>query len=104
MLKTTAHGLPFVPAQEHDTITTARVAKIACRFVFFGHRAALELEPPIRPQEAFVPYLLLSGVVGLIVFTVSMVRVFSKSGKPGTGDYVTQNVLTRINAEYRELH
>jgi hypothetical protein len=48
--------------------------------------------------------MLLSGVVGLIVFTVSMVRVFSKSGKPGAGDYVTQTVLTRINAEHRELH
>jgi hypothetical protein len=47
--------------------------------------------------------MLLSGVVGLIVFGISMVRLLSKSSKPGI-DYVTQNVLTRINAESREHH
>ena len=47
-------------------------------------------------------YLLLSGVVALVVGVISIVRVVLKTNRTDSGEYVTQTVLTRIKAEYRD--
>lgn len=50
-----------------------------------------------------MPYMLLSGVVGLIVVAIAGIRLLTKSRPPASGDYVTQNVLTRIRTDYHDL-
>jgi hypothetical protein len=51
-----------------------------------------------------MPYMLVV-VIGLaVVFVVWLVRHLLKTGRAETGDFVAQNVLTRIKAEYRDIH
>ena len=49
-----------------------------------------------------MPYVLAAGIFALVVLGVGTVRVLLKSKPPASGDYVTQNVLIRINTEYRD--
>lgn len=51
-----------------------------------------------------MPYKLLAGAIGLIVFAYGGIRLLLKAGRTENGDYVAQNVLTRINTDYRDTH
>jgi cytochrome b561 len=42
------------------------------------------------------------AAAGIIVLAVSVVRMFLRAGHHDRSDYVTQTVLTRIKAEYRD--
>lgn len=48
-------------------------------------------------------YVMISGFVAFLVVSVSIVRIFLKSKQIASGDHVPRNVLTRINAEYRDV-
>jgi cytochrome b561 len=41
--------------------------------------------------------------VGIIILAVSVIRMFLRAGHNDQSDHVTQNVLTRIRAEYRDV-
>jgi hypothetical protein len=53
-----------------------------------------------------LPYILITGALGLIAVVIVVIRALlqARSGESSGGDYVAQNVLTRINAEYPERH
>lgn len=42
------------------------------------------------------------AAAGIIILAVSVVRMFLKAGHADQSDHVTQTVLTRIKAEYRD--
>jgi hypothetical protein len=46
--------------------------------------------------------MLLSGIVGLVVLVFAGLRLLLRSNRPDAGDFVAQNVLTRINTDYRD--
>jgi uncharacterized OsmC-like protein len=48
-------------------------------------------------------YMLLSGLAALVVCSVLIVRMILKANRTESGDHVTQTVLTRIKAEYRDI-
>lgn len=50
-----------------------------------------------------MPYKLLAGVVGLVIFAYGIIRLLLRAGRTENGDYVAQAVLTRINTEYHDL-
>ena len=47
-------------------------------------------------------YVMIAGFVAFLVVSVSIVRIFLESRHMAGGDHVPRNVLTRINAEYRD--
>jgi hypothetical protein len=49
-------------------------------------------------------YILAAGVFALVVLGVGILRSLTKSGPPASGQFVTQDVLMRIRAEYRDIH
>jgi hypothetical protein len=49
-----------------------------------------------------VSYVLISGLVGLVAFFLSIMRILSKASRAASGDYVAPSVLTRINADHRD--
>jgi hypothetical protein len=48
-------------------------------------------------------YMLLSGLAALVVCSLFVVRMIVKASRTESGDHVTQTVLTRIKAEYRDV-
>jgi hypothetical protein len=49
-----------------------------------------------------VPYKMIVAAAGIIIVAVSAIRMFLKAGQSDQSDHVTQTVLTRIKAEYRD--
>lgn len=49
-------------------------------------------------------YVLAVGAFALVVLGVAIVRSLTKSRPPASGQFVPQNVLMRIRAEYHDLH
>lgn len=50
-----------------------------------------------------MPYKMVVAAAGIIILAVSVVRMFLRAGQRDQSDHVTQNVLNRIKAEYRDL-
>jgi hypothetical protein len=51
-----------------------------------------------------MPYMLAAVICLAVIFVVWLARHLLRSGGNETGDFVSQNVLTRIKAEYRDIH
>ena len=49
-----------------------------------------------------MPYKMIVAGVGIIIIAVSIVRMLLRAGHADQSDHVTQTVLTRIKAEYRD--
>jgi hypothetical protein len=49
-----------------------------------------------------VPYKMIVAATGIILVAISAIRMFVKAGQREQSDHVTQTVLTRIKAEYRD--
>jgi len=47
-------------------------------------------------------YVLAAGILAAVILAVGLLQLLFKSRLPASGDYVTQNVLTRIKTEYRD--
>lgn len=48
-------------------------------------------------------YVLATGILAAVVLGFGVLRALLTSRPPASSDYVTQTVLTRINAEYRDI-